>query len=91
MKNLLIRLPGLKKVELTDLQLDGVDAAHVLDEVNDVCSERLSSLKIVNISRFPYEMLAVAAFVNLKVLIISPHNLGEALVECLGNLVVKRK
>jgi hypothetical protein len=33
------------------------------------------------------EMLGVSLFVNLKVLIISPHNLGEDLVECLGNFL----
>ena len=38
-------------------------------------------------SREPMEMLGVSLFVNLKVLIISPHNLGEDLVECLGNFL----
>ena len=37
--------------------------------------------------RVPMEMLGVSLFVNLKVLIISPHNLGEDLVECLGNFL----
>merc|ERR1719510_180035 len=31
-------------------------------------------------------MLAIAGFVNLKVLCISPHNLGDDLVECLGDM-----
>ena len=86
MKNLLMKLPGLKRVELTDLQLDGVDAAHVLDEVSEACSERVSTLKIVNISRMPFEMLAIASFVNLKSLSISPHNLGDDLLVCLGDM-----
>ena len=34
------------------------------------------------------EMLGVSLFVNLKVLIISPHNLGEDLVECLGKIFI---
>ena len=84
MKNLLLKLPGLKKIELNDLQLDGVDAAHVLDEVYQACSEKLTELKIINISRFPFEMISVATFLNLKVLYISPHNLGENLIECLS-------
>jgi F-box protein 39 len=84
LKNLLVRLPGLKRVELFDLQLEPVDAAHVLDEVSEVCCFRLTTLRIVNISRDPYQMLAIAGFVNLKVLAISPQNLGDDLVECLG-------
>ena len=85
MKDLLIKLPGLKKVELMDLQLDVVDSTHVLDELIEVCADRITTLKLVNASRVPLEMLGVSGFVNLKVLIISPHNLGEDLVQCLGN------
>ena len=75
---------------MIDLQLDNIDATHVLDEVSEACSERLTTLRIVNISRAPLEMLAVAGFVNLKVLSISPHNLGESLVECLGDMRLLR-
>jgi len=86
LKDLFIQLPGLKKVELMDLQLDNVDCTHVLDELIEVCAERITTLKLVNASRVPMEMLGVSLFVNLKVLIISPHNLGEDLVECLGDM-----
>jgi hypothetical protein len=40
-----------------------------------------------NISRSPFEMLAVASFVNLKNLYISPHNIGPDLVMCFGTNV----
>ncbi|XP_023347244.1 uncharacterized protein LOC111716066 isoform X2 [Eurytemora carolleeae] len=86
MKNLLECLPGLEKLELVDLQLDGNDAEHVLDEVSEVCSVSLKSLRIINISRQPFSMLATASFVNLRVLSISPHNLGDDLVECIADM-----
>lgn len=86
LKELLNNLPGLKRVELIDLQLIGVDAAHVLDEVSEVCCTRISSLKVVNISRLPFQMLAIVSFVNLKVLCISPHNIGDDIVECFGDM-----
>ena len=54
---------------------------HVLDEVSDVCRFSLKTLKIVNITRMPLSMLAVSSFANLRCLIISPHNLGDDLVE----------
>lgn len=59
-------------------------AAHVLDEVSDACCERLTTLNLVNCSRMPFEMMGVAGFINLKTLCISPHNLGDDLVVCLG-------
>ena len=64
--------------------LFGIAATHVLDEVCTVCCHLINVLKIVNISRWPLPMLAVASFVNLKVLYISPHNINEDLVECFG-------
>ncbi len=67
-----------------------ISALHVLDEVSEVCCTRLTTLKVVNISRMPFQMLAIASFVNLKVLAISPHNLADDLVECLGDLAKLR-
>lgn len=86
MKNLLECLPGLERLELVDLQLDGNDAEHVLDEVGDVCRYSLRNLRIVNISRLPFSMLSIAGFENLRVLVISPHNLGDDLVENIGSM-----
>jgi hypothetical protein len=59
-------------------------ASHVLDEVSSACDVRITTLKMINISRRPFEMLAVASFVNLKNLYISPHNIGPDLVMCFG-------
>eukprot|EP00095_Tigriopus_kingsejongensis_P000406 maker-scaffold19_size710362-snap-gene-4.16 protein:Tk00406 transcript:maker-scaffold19_size710362-snap-gene-4.16-mRNA-1 annotation:"hypothetical protein L798_10119" len=86
MKALLNFFPGLKKLELIDLELDGVDAAHVLDEVSTVCAENITNLVVVNPSRRPYSLLAVSTFVNLRSLTISPHNLGDDLAECIGDM-----
>ena len=57
---------------------------HVLDEVSEVCYLSLKSLKIVNITRTPLSMMAVSSFANLRCLTISPHNLGDDLVESMG-------
>ena len=35
-----------------DLQLDVVDCTHILDELIEVCAERITTLKLVNASRF---------------------------------------
>jgi len=86
MKNLLQCLPGLERLELVDLQLDGTDGEHVLDEVSEVCRFSLKTLKIVNITRMPLSMLAVSSFANLRCLIISPHNLGDDLVENISSM-----
>ena len=59
---------------------------HVLDEVSEACAERVSTLKLINVTRQPFEMLAISGFTNLKVLCISPANLGDALVECCGDM-----
>ena len=64
--------------------LDFIIAAHVLDEVIEACGKRLTTLKLVNATRSPFQMLSIVGFVNLKVLMISPHNLGDDLVECMG-------
>jgi len=84
MKDLLHCLPGLERLELVDLQLDGGDGEHVLDEVSEVCYLSLKSLKIVNITRTPLSMMAVSSFANLRCLTISPHNLGDDLVESMA-------
>ena len=57
-----------------------------MDEVSEACAERVSTLKLINVSRQPFEMLAISGFTNLKVLCISPANLGDALVECCGDM-----
>lgn len=64
--------------------MNTISAAHVLDEVSEVCSLRLRHLSLVNTSRRPFSLLAVASFINLRCLVISPHNLGDDLVECIG-------
>ena len=43
---------------------------------------------IMQSTRLPFSMMAVSAFVHLRCLIISPHNLGDDLVEALASLQV---
>ena len=61
-----------------------IPGEHVLDEVGEVCFLSLRSLKIINITRIPFSMMAATSFVNLRCLVISPHNLGDDLVENIG-------
>jgi hypothetical protein len=63
-------------------------ASQILDEVIINCSRQLKTLRIVNISREPFQMLELASFVNLKDLYISPHNLGPDMVTCFGKCQV---
>lgn len=58
----------------------------MLDEVSEVCSFKITDLTLVNTSRRPLSLLAVSSFVNLKCLTISPHNIGDDLAECLGDM-----
>ena len=59
---------------------------HVLDEVGEVCFLSLRNLKIINITRIPFSMMAASSFVNLRCLVISPHNLGDDLVERIARM-----
>ena len=65
-------------------QVHFIPGEHVLDEVGEVCFLSLRSLKIINITRIPFSMMAATSFVNLRCLVISPHNLGDDLVENIG-------
>ena len=58
----------------------------MLDEVSEVCYLSLKCLKIVNITRSPLSMMMVSSFSNLRCLIISPHNLGDDLVENIAKM-----
>ena len=44
-------------------------AIHVLDEVQVACGERLTSLKLINASRMPFEMLGMVSHKMPKVTI----------------------
>ena len=70
----------------SDLNLLNCLGEHVLDEVGEVCYLSLKTLKIVNITRTPFSMMAVGSFVNLRCLVISPHNLGDDLVENISHM-----
>ena len=68
------------------LTLTCIAGEHVLDEVSEVCYLSLKCLKIVNITRSPLSMMMVSSFSNLRCLIISPHNLGDDLVESIAKM-----
>ena len=124
MKNLLQCLPGLERLELVDLQLDGNDGQnHVTcDSIMtrslyhlDTCCRRaragrggrrvqplpeesqdsehhqrailhdVGDIASIHVTRDTCVNRYVSSFVNLRCLIISPHNLGDDLVENIGN------
>ncbi|XP_031350774.1 uncharacterized protein LOC116176386 isoform X2 [Photinus pyralis] len=84
LKRLMSNLRKLKKIELIDLMLDPQEAQYLLDGVCETCYLTLQSIVLVNTTRVQYQILHVGIFLNLQVLVISPQNLGEDMVELLG-------
>ncbi|KAK5644515.1 hypothetical protein RI129_005815 [Pyrocoelia pectoralis] len=84
LKRLMGNLRKLKKIELIDLMLDPQEAQYLLDGVCETCYLTLRTMILVNTTRVQYQILHVGIFLNLQVLIISPQNLGEDMVELLG-------
>ncbi|XP_066992676.2 uncharacterized protein [Anabrus simplex] len=83
-KELLGNLGSLRRLELVDLMLERSEAQHLLDEVCSLCYLTLHYLIVVNTTKMEYQLLHVGVFLNLKVLVISPQNLGEDLVQLLS-------
>jgi hypothetical protein len=77
-------LPSLRHLELNDLLLDNFDARHLLDDVCFTHCHQLRTLKLVNVSRAPCQLMHVAVFVLLRELWLSPVTLGDDVVTLLG-------
>ncbi|XP_044754367.1 uncharacterized protein LOC123313515 [Coccinella septempunctata] len=84
LKRLMNNLTRLTSLELIDLMLDPREAQYLLDEVCQNCYDKLEYLTVVNATKVQYPLLHIGVFINLKVLKISPQNLGEDSVELLG-------
>ncbi|XP_046613304.1 uncharacterized protein LOC124301844 [Neodiprion virginianus] len=84
LKRLMGNLANLKCLELIDLMLDNREAIHLLDEVCTGCTETLSKLVLINATRNRCPLLHVGVFLNLNILVISPQNLHEDVIELLG-------
>ncbi|KAL1140335.1 hypothetical protein AAG570_000267 [Ranatra chinensis] len=88
-KRLMSNLCSLRHLELVDLMLDNFEALHLLDQVCCDHCLTLQTLRLINPSKSPCQLLHVGVFINLQVLMISPQNLGEDLLYLLGESQLK--
>ncbi|XP_076266889.1 uncharacterized protein LOC143200313 isoform X1 [Rhynchophorus ferrugineus] len=84
LKRLMRNLKLMRRLELVDLMLEPSEAQFLLDEVCQTCQLSMRGLKLVNATKFPYQILHVGVFLNLFELHISPQNIGDDLIEMLG-------
>ncbi|CAH1979516.1 unnamed protein product [Acanthoscelides obtectus] len=89
LKRLMGNLKKLEYLQLIDLMLEPKEAQYLLDEVCEICCLTLKSLRVINATRVPYQMLHMGVFLNLWELYISPQNLGDDLVVLLGDTNLK--
>lgn len=89
LKALLAELNRLKRLDLIDLMLERYDAKHLLDEVLESCSFALRHLALVNVSKVHCPILHVGLFFNLQILIISPQNLDDDVLQLLASTKLK--
>ncbi|XP_019881787.1 uncharacterized protein LOC109609546 isoform X2 [Aethina tumida] len=89
LKRLMGNLKNLRNLLLIDLMLDPKDAQYLLDEVVSSSCLALKTLYVVNTTKVYYPLLHVGVFLNLHKLVISPQNLGDDVVELLGNTNLK--
>lgn len=89
LKALLFELNRLKRLKLIDLMLERYEAKHLLDEVLESCNMVLQHLCLINVTRTHTPILHVGLFFNLKVLIISPQNLDDDVLQLLASTSLK--
>jgi len=84
LKRLMTNLNDLLSLELIDLLLDSrCEALHLLDDVCAALCGRLERLVLINPTRAPLSFIHPACFINLRILKLSPQNIGEEVVELL--------
>ncbi|XP_017777188.1 PREDICTED: F-box/LRR-repeat protein 21 [Nicrophorus vespilloides] len=89
LKRLMSNLPKLKRLELIDLMLDYKEAQHLLDGVCEACCLTLDTLVLINATKMSHQILHVGVFLNLQVLVLSPQNLGDDVIELIGYTKLK--
>ncbi|XP_066597137.1 uncharacterized protein [Prorops nasuta] len=89
LKRLMGNLPNLRCLELIDLLLDSKEALHLMDDICVNCTNTLSKLVLINTTRFHCPLLHVGVFINLQVLVISPQNLHEDILDLIGYTSLK--
>lgn len=85
LKALLYELRYLKSLKLVDLMLERYEAKHLLDEVLESCNMTLKTLCLVNVTSTHCSLLHCGLFFNLRVLIISPQNLDDDILQLLAS------
>ncbi|XP_076167398.1 uncharacterized protein LOC143146722 isoform X2 [Ptiloglossa arizonensis] len=84
LKRLMRNLHNIRCLELIDLMLDSKEALHLMDDICDNCTQTLSKLVLINTTKYYCPLLHVGIFINLNVLIISPQNLHEDVIDLIG-------
>ena len=84
LKGLMYELNKLRTLKLVDLMLERYDAKHLLDEVLESCNMVLNHLCLINVTNTHCPILHVGLFFNLRVLIITPQNLDDDVLQLLS-------
>ncbi|KAL1465411.1 hypothetical protein WDU94_004988 [Cyamophila willieti] len=85
LKRLMNSLPSLRHLELVDLMLDSFEAIHLLDDVCFNLCTQMERLTIINATKYNCPLLHLTAFVNLRVLVVSPQNISDDIVAALAD------
>lgn len=88
LKRLMSNIRCLKVLKLTDLMLERYEAKHLLDEVLESNAMNLKILHLINVTNTHCPILHVGVFLNLQVLVISPQNIDDDILQLIadGNL-----
>lgn len=89
LKELLFELNQLRSLKLVDLMLERYEAKHLLDEVLESCNMVLQDLCLINITNTHCPIMHTGLFFNLKVLIISPQNLDDDVLQLLSSTALR--
>lgn len=89
LKGLLFELNKLRRLKLVDLMLERYEAKHLLDEVLESCNMTLQELCLMNITNTHCPIMHTGLFFNVKVLIISPQNLDDDVLQLLSSTALR--
>lgn len=67
LKRVMMNFENLKCLELIDLMLDNKEAEHLMDDICCNCTETLSKLVLINVTKLYCPILHVGVFLNLHV------------------------
>lgn len=88
LKCLMVELNKLRNLKLINLMLERYEAKHLLDEVLESCQMVIQNLCLVNVTSTHCPIMHVGLFLNLKVLIISPQNLDDDVLQLISSTAI---